>query len=1010
MSTRTSNSTPLRLKASNARPKRRRWLRDTRIRSKLALILVVPVIAIVSLAVTRLVDSGQRALSASLVSSLTSLSNDIAESTQQLEQERMLAAKYVVSPGGTVTGTKETVTAAYKAQIATSNAALQTYTEHRHSLHGVPDAVEARLQQIDTQVGTLGGLRQQVQQDKGISVNEVVLRYGDIISDLVAYHSSLSQVSSDPNLTDGLRAMAAFAQAKDGASQEQAIGYATLVHQQLVPQQQYNAVVATETGQQSELAAFDLAATPDQKALVAKAITGDAVALADQAANSLTAAISNKPTLETATNFANQVGAKVDLMRWTEAKLDSALIRDANAVRSSVVREVVIESIVVLITLGIAIMIAFLLASSMVRALSRLREGALGVADRDLPEAVARLRDVRDIGENSPDEIARQVRDPIQIDSRDEIGQVAQAFNVVHREAVRVAAEQAALRTSVSAMFLNLARRSQALVDRMIGELDAIERGEEDPKRLAQLFQLDHLATRMRRNDENLLVLAGADSTAPRREDALLADVVRAAQSEVELYNRIEFGTIDPDVSIAARAVNDVVRLIAELFDNATRFSPPTSSVLADARRIGDYVLVQVEDRGLGMSPDQIASLNERLAEPPSVDVAAFRMMGLAVVGRLADRYDIKVELRPNPDGGIITQVTLPSSILILPRLRGREPVVTRPRAPLAVERGPAGTPSGQSGWPMPQLPGLAGSPAMSGGGVGTATLSGWAELAETKQEWTPVNQPISPTVATPTISAPPASAPPAPATSAPTATNGTGSLVDALGTIANGQPRAGSDETAELPIFRAMEAVWFRSHGHSATGNWPAVGPQGEPGANGGAMLANGNGYAPAQPPVAPPPPPPVVSAPMAPPPITTPPMTQPPITPQAATPPPVVPPAYAPPEAPPPPPQPSGPSHQPTAEESWRTAADDGWRAAAAAAEPTAGGTTRSGLPKRVPAAQLVPGGVDPRTSVAKNRRTPDEVRGLLSAYHRGVQRGRSGSDNGPSGAQRTTNEERH
>jgi hypothetical protein len=528
----------------------------------------------------------------------------------------------------------------------------------------------------------------------------------------------------------------------------------------------------------------------------------------------------------------------------------------------------------------------------------------------------------------------------------------------------------------------------------MIGELDSIERGEEDPKRLAQLFQLDHLATRMRRNDENLLVLAGADSTAPRREDALLADVVRAAQSEVELYNRIEFGTIDPDVSIAARAVNDVVRLIAELFDNATRFSPPTSSVLADARRIGDYVLIQVEDRGLGMSPDQIASLNARLAEPPSVDVAAFRMMGLAVVGRLADRYDIKVELRPNPDGGIITQVTLPSSILILPRLRGREPVVTRPRTPLAVERGPA-APSNQPGWPMPQLPGLAGSPAMSGGGVGTATLSGWAELAETKQEWTPVNQPmISPTVATPTISAPPASAPPAPAPSAPTATNGTGSLVDALGTIANSQPRPGTDETAELPIFRAMEAVWFRSHGHSATGNWPAVGPQGESAANGGAVLANGNGYAATQPPVAPPPPPPVVSAPM---------------TPQPATPPPVVPSAYVPPEAPPPP-QPSGPPYQPTAEESWRTAADDGWRAAAAAAEPTTGGTTRSGLPKRVPAAQLVPGGVDPRTSVTKNRRTPDEVRGLLSAYHRGVQRGRSGSDSGPGGAQRTTNEERH
>ena len=182
---------------------------------------------------------------------------------------------------------------------------------------------------------------------------------------------------------------------------------------------------------------------------------------------------------------------------------------------------------------------------------------------------------------------------------------------MVHREAVRVAAEQAALRTSVSAMFLNLARRSQTLVDRMIGELDAIERGEEDPKRLAQLFELDHLATRMRRNDENLLVLAGADSAVPRRDDALLVDVLRAAQSEVELYNRIEFGTVDTDISVAAHAVNDVVRLVAELLDNATRFSPPDHR--RGRRRPAHPRLRADPGRGPGPGPDRRAA---RLAQP----------------------------------------------------------------------------------------------------------------------------------------------------------------------------------------------------------------------------------------------------------------------------------------------------------------------------------------------------------------------------------------------------------
>src|SRR5690349_4230894 len=183
----------------------------------------------------------------------------------------------------------------------------------------------------------------------------------------------------------------------------------------------------------------------------------------------------------------------------------------------------------------------------------------------------------------------------------------------------------------------------------------------------------------MRRNDENLLVLAGADSSAPRREDALLIDALRAAQSEVELYNRIEFGTVDTDIEVSALAVNDVVRLAAELLDNATRFSPPNTVVVADARRIRHYVVIQVEDRGLGMSEEQMDQLNRRLAEPPGVDVAAFRLMGLAVVGRLAARYGIRVELRANLEGGTIAQVTLPGSIVVLPSRRGD----TQPRGGL---------------------------------------------------------------------------------------------------------------------------------------------------------------------------------------------------------------------------------------------------------------------------------------------------------------------------------------
>jgi hypothetical protein len=237
---------------------------------------------------------------------------------------------------------------------------------------------------------------------------------------------------------------------------------------------------------------------------------------------------------------------------------------------------------------------------------------------------------------------------------------------------VRTAAEQAQLRASVATMFVNLARRSQILVDRLIGHLDRLERGEEDPDRLAELFQLDHLATRMRRNDENLLVLAGADSTRIQREPAPLMDVLRAAQSEVEHYTRIEFGMVDRDIEIAAHAVNDMVHLVAELLDNATAFSPPDSAVVVEARRLGDRAALLVEDRGIGVSPDQLAELNDRLANPPMVDVAVSRMMGLVVVARLAARHGVKVELRPARERGTLADVTLPAGVLVPRALAGR--------------------------------------------------------------------------------------------------------------------------------------------------------------------------------------------------------------------------------------------------------------------------------------------------------------------------------------------------
>jgi hypothetical protein len=933
-------------------PRRRllRGLRDARIRSKLSLILVVPVVAIVSLAGLRLFDSGQRAIEAGMVESLTSLSADISALGHELHRERMEAAGYLVERSRQPTD--------YNQQAKRTDDTAERYTRKRQEIGSVPDRVQESLRRLDAHLATLDGTRREVLA-RNTSVAQVVLRYGVIISDLVAYREELGPVAGNNALADQLRAIGSFSKAKAQAAEEQAITYAALASERKLDAEEYSSFLATLTGQQESLVAFSLAATPELRLLVEGTVTGDSVDLADRVAIDLTRSVGEVPAF-TPDQVSNAFGSVTNLMRWTEEELDRQTLEAATAQRTAVQRQVIIESVVVLLTLALAVAFALLLARSMARSLGRLREGALTVAHQDLPAAVARLRDVQALGETSPDEIARQVRDPIALANRDEIGQVGQAFNVVHREAVRVAAEQAVLRMSVSAMFLNLARRSQTLVDRMIGELDQIERGEEDPKRLARLFQLDHLATRMRRNDENLLVLAGADSSPPRRDDALLVDALRAAQSEVELYDRIEFGTVDTDVSIAAHAVNDTVRLLAELLDNATRFSPPNTVVVADARRIGDYVLVQIEDHGLGLTDEQMLGLNTRLAAPSDVDVAAFRMMGLAVVARLASRYGIRVELRRNAEGGTVANIALPAGMLVLPKIRGREPVIGRPR-PLAVEPGPSAGPgpgpawSGGRGWQQPAVPDTV--PAA----LGEWSNNGGDGFSRQTRPAVAVGMHVTGAAASSVAAAA--------GTTYPVA-----GMVDGHATVVSAPPVNRADDTTELPIFREMEAQWFRSHGplptHQTASYTPSVAPASAP---------------------------PVASAPPAGYPSAG--GYQGPTSSYQT-----VPPAYSTPSAPPLPKRPVGGSgagidgqpsvpRQREPQQEWRTAADTGWQAASQAAQPQVAGTTRSGLPKRQPGGQLVPGGVDANAGQTKTRRTPEEVRGLLSAYHRGVQRGRTG-----------------
>ncbi|MFE9612500.1 nitrate- and nitrite sensing domain-containing protein [Streptomyces sp. NPDC006012] len=311
----------------------------------------------------------------------------------------------------------------------------------------------------------------------------------------------------------------------------------------------------------------------------------------------------------------------------------------------------------ILVALFVAFLLAGAVARQMSRSMRRLRNAAFGIAEQRLPMLVDQL------SRTDPGRVDTRVA-PIPIASTDEIGEVARAFDQVHREAVRLASEQALLRGNINAIFTNLSRRNQSLIEGQLTLITDLENNEADPDQLESLFRLDHLATRMRRNGENLLVLSGEEPGRRWDQPVPLVDVLRAASSEVEQYERIELAGV-PEAEIHGRAVTDLVHLLAELLENATTFSSPQTKVRVTATRLPDgRIMIEIHDKGIGLTAEDFADINHRLANPPTVDAAISQRMGLFVVGRLSDRHGIRVQLRPSGEqAGTTSLVMLPDAI-----------------------------------------------------------------------------------------------------------------------------------------------------------------------------------------------------------------------------------------------------------------------------------------------------------------------------------------------------------
>ncbi len=352
--------------------------------------------------------------------------------------------------------------------------------------------------------------------------------------------------------------------------------------------------------------------------------------------------------------------------------------------------------------IGLVLLLAWALVQSLNKPLRALTRAARNVSERRLPQLVDT---VRAGGHVSPDQL--DALTPINVESNDEIGALAKAFTNVQRVAVAVAEEQAALlRKGIGDLYVNLARRNQSLLDRQLALLDDLERDAAEPDELASLFELDHLATRMRRNAESLLVLSGSEQPRQWRTPIPIIDVARAAAAEIADFARIRYLGFEGDLAVAGHAVADVTHLLAELLENATAFSPPSTPVVVSGAPSDRRYVITLTDEGIGVDDERLAQINALLARPPAPGLALSRTLGLHVVAHLAARHGIYVQLRRAAPVGLTALVALPATILA--RSAGPD-TETPPRPPadepiLVLEAIPVG-PATAAAPPAPERP-----------------------------------------------------------------------------------------------------------------------------------------------------------------------------------------------------------------------------------------------------------------------------------------------------------------
>jgi len=663
-----------------------RWgalnLSDWPVSRRLFAVIVLALLMGLILGGLRVASAASSAAQFGRVSQLATLDQRLSVLIQDLQNERDVTLSFLASGKSS----------ALRPLYAQTDQAAQGVHQ---SVSGIGGAFPANIQAdantvlTDISGSNLATLHDMLNPLVPQSEQSVIDTYSAVINDMLTLADQTAQGVSDATLVSDVGAFNALGLAKEQVSQQRGLinysfGTATSPTDgtAAVDSSTQLALQVASATELSDESSFQSAATPAEQAFLNDALSSPAVVTNIAYAQELEIEILNDPGQSLLSSVQFGIGPtssagfndfntltpgehywdtgmtdQINAMQSTENLVADNIFNRANQLESGAQGSALATAILTGAVLLLVLLAALLVARSLVLPLRRLRAGALDVASVQLPDRVRRLSE-------SPDPAANLEVAPIPVLTGDEIGQVARAFDQVHAEAVRLAGNEAVLRTSFNAMFVNLSRRSQSLIERLSRMIDSLEQNEDDPDRLSSLFSMDHLVTRMRRNSENLLLLAGHESPRKWAEPVPLADVARAAISEIEQYNRVVLN-VQPGVAVVGPAVSDTVHLLAELIENATVFSPKDTQVQVSGQELSSGgVLIEVTDKGIGVSESRLGEMNWRLDNPPVMDVSVSRHTGLFAVARLAERHRIRIRLRPAVPQGLTVLVWLPETVI----------------------------------------------------------------------------------------------------------------------------------------------------------------------------------------------------------------------------------------------------------------------------------------------------------------------------------------------------------